>query len=146
MIPTAISLRLWASWLTTHGKGKFSSVPHCWQLALDETAVYYFPSQQRMQQATGNVRNMYITYSDEKRMITRSAVTDPDINIFLFQLLWEGTTDKPEGPSGLPPEDESCCGASYQLPHRTQPRDPQIPPYPVPRLQLLRQLLDRKFC
>ena len=31
----------------------------------------------------------------------------------------------------MPPEDESCCGASYQLPHCTRPRDPQIPLYPV---------------
>ena len=26
-------------------------------------------------------------------MTTRSPVTDPDDNIFLFQLLWKGTTD-----------------------------------------------------
>ena len=41
-------------------------------------------------QATGNV---YITYSNEKRMITRSHITDPDGNIFLFQLLSKDTTD-----------------------------------------------------
>ena len=32
-----------------------------------------------------------IAYSDEKRMITRSPITDSDGNISLFQLLWKGT-------------------------------------------------------
>ena len=90
---TAPRLRLWISRLTMHGNGKLSAVPQCWQLAISETAVYYSPSLQRMQQATGKVHNVYIAYSNEKRTITRSPITDPDGNIFLFQLLWEGTTD-----------------------------------------------------
>ena len=36
---------------------------------------------------------VYIAYSDEKRTITRSPITDSDGNISLFQLLWKGTTD-----------------------------------------------------
>ena len=36
---------------------------------------------------------MDIAYSNEKRLITRSPVTDPDGNLFLFQPLWKGTTD-----------------------------------------------------
>ena len=39
---------------------------------------------------------MYIPYSNETRMISmimRSPVTDPDGDIFLYQLLWKGTTD-----------------------------------------------------
>ena len=37
--------------------------------------------------------NVYITYSYEKHMITRSPVTDPNGNIFLLLALWKGTTD-----------------------------------------------------
>ena len=36
---------------------------------------------------------MYIVYSDEKRTITRSPITDSDGNISLFQLSWKSTTD-----------------------------------------------------
>ena len=36
---------------------------------------------------------VYIAYSNEKRTITRSPITDSDSNIYLFQLLWKGTTD-----------------------------------------------------
>ena len=37
---------------------------------------------------------VYLAYSNEKRTITRSPITDSDGNISLFQLLWKGTTDK----------------------------------------------------
>ena len=40
---TVPCLCLCTSWLTMHGEGK-----HCWQLVMDETAVYYSQSLQRM--------------------------------------------------------------------------------------------------
>ena len=53
---TVPRLRLCTSWPTMHGKGKLSSARHCWQLAMEESAVYYSPSLQRMRQAAGKVR------------------------------------------------------------------------------------------
>ena len=66
-----------------HGKGKLSSVPHCWQLAMDKIALYYSQILQRM----------YIAYRGEKRTIARSPNTDFDGNIYMFQLLCKGTTN-----------------------------------------------------
>ena len=68
-----------------------TSTPRCCRLAMDETPIHYFPSLKGTYEGTG-VSNVYIAYSDEKRMITGSPVTDPDGNIFLFPLLWKGTT------------------------------------------------------
>ena len=45
---TVPRLRLCTSWLTMHGEGKLNSARHCWQLAMDETAVNYSASLQRM--------------------------------------------------------------------------------------------------
>ena len=37
---------------------------------------------------------VYLEYSNEKRTITKSPITDSDGNISLFHLLWKSTTDK----------------------------------------------------
>ena len=48
-----------------------TSIPRCCWLAMDETPVHYFPSLKGTFEVTG-VSNVYIAYSNEKRMITRS--------------------------------------------------------------------------
>ena len=76
---------------------------------------------------------MYITYRmrNEKRMITRSPVADPDGNIFLFQLLWKGTTDLCHlkmSPVAAALHISSLIVQDHAT-HRI--RNPQNPPYPI---------------
>ena len=69
-----------------------TSIPCCCQLVMDETPVHYFPSLKGTYEATGVY--VCVACSDEKCIITGLFVTDPDGNIFLFRLLWKGTTQK----------------------------------------------------
>ena len=72
---------------------------------------------------------MCITYSNEKRMIMRSPITDPDGNIFLFQLLWKGTTELCH--LKMSPAVALHISSLIVHDHATHRSHPQIPPYPV---------------
>ena len=50
-----------------------TSIPCCCRWAMDETPVHCFPSLKGIYEALG-VSNVYIAYSDEKRMISVSPV------------------------------------------------------------------------
>ena len=54
--------------------------------------VHYFPFLKGTFEATA-VSNVYIVYSDEKRMIIRSPVSDPTGNIFSVSIAVEGYND-----------------------------------------------------
>ena len=56
---------------------------------MDETPVHCFPSLKGTYEVT-SVGNVYIPYSDGKRMITGSPVTDPDGSFFFVPIAVEG--------------------------------------------------------
>ena len=68
-----------------------SCIPPKLRLAMDETPLHYFPCLKGTFEASG-VKNVHISHSNEKRMVTGSPITDIEGNVFLFQILWKGTS------------------------------------------------------